>query len=119
MFELITVCKTYLKLKYPVRIEFKNKIWKNCLGVHWTECSGDKIKCHIIKLSLNQLTYDIRGVNEVLAHEFVHAWQAEYRPIRKKYHTPSFAKKAKELQEFLNHMGIEVNDIYLPDIDKS
>lgn len=119
MLELITACKTYLKLKYPVRIEFKDRIWKNNLGVHWAVYSGDKIKCHIINLSLNQLLNDTRGVNEVLAHEFVHAWQAEYKPVRKKFHTPSFVKKAKELQGFLNYMGIRVNDLYLPDVDKS
>jgi hypothetical protein len=119
MLGIIDACKSYLKIKHPVTIIFKDRIWKNSLGVHWAEVKDNAIKCHIIKLSLKQLPDDTRNINTVLAHEFVHAWQAEYRPIRKKVHNPSFIKKAKDLQGFLGYMGYPVTDLYLPDTDIS
>ncbi len=120
MLELITYCKAYLNISKPVRIELKDRIYRNYTGVSWTNYASDgSIKCHVIKVSLKRLFDDARGMNEIIAHEFVHVWQAEHKPIKKKYHTPSYIKKANSLRKFLNSSGFNIGQLYYPNVDKS
>ena len=120
MFELITYCKAYLNISKPVKIELKDRIYKNYTGVSWANYASDgSIKSHVIKVSLKRLFDDARTMNEIIAHEFVHIWQFEHRPIKKKYHTPSYIKKAADLQRFLKSSGFNIGQLYYPDVDKS
>ena len=117
MLELFDTCRSFLKIKKPVEFTLKPRIYRNCTGVHWAEVKDGKVLKHIIRISYSRLAEDLRQFNTVLAHEFVHAWQAEYRPIRKKAHNKSFVKKALELEKYLIAMEFDVKDLYIPNID--
>jgi hypothetical protein len=118
MHKLFDTCRVFLDIKKPIHFEFRERIYKNCAGVHWTNTKGDKIIKHIIKISYNQLNEE-RNFETVLAHEFVHAWQAEYKPFKKVAHNKTFVNRAKELETFLSIQGFKVKDIFNPDIDKA
>lgn len=120
MLDFINACKEILKIQNPVEIILRDKIYKGYLGVHWTEVKDSgKIKCHVIKISLKKLENDIRGMQTILAHEFIHAWQAEYKPIKKKAHTPTFKRMSEFLETELAKKGFAVSNTFVPDIDNS
>lgn len=120
MIKLIQACTELLEIKSPVRIEFRDRIYKNSAGVHWAMVTDkNKVKYHVIKASLPQIADSMRNLETIIAHEFVHAWQAEYKPIKKKMHTITFARKAQYLQHSLKKLGFKLNPIYMPDHDKS
>jgi hypothetical protein len=118
MFELFETCRVFLNIEKPIHLDIRPKIWKDAAGAHWGMVFPDKkIKNHVIKICYNGLCED-RSFNTVLAHEFVHAWQMENKPWRKKAHTKTFIDKAKELETFLIGEGFKVKDIYNPELDK-
>ena len=117
MERLIKYSREYLDIKKPIRIEIKNRIYKNSAGVHWVDrLDNGKIKCHIIKVSLNQISED-RNMNTVIAHEFVHAWQAEHKPFKKIAHNNTFQNKAKDFQRYLHRIGFDIQPLYRKGVD--
>jgi hypothetical protein len=120
MLNFINACKEILKIQNPVEIVLRDRIYKGYLGVHWIEVKDSgKIKCHIIKISLKGLEKDYRDFQTILAHEFIHAWQAEYKPFKKIAHNPTFRRMSKFLENELADRGYVVSGIYLPKTDKS
>ena len=119
MTDLFQYCIFFLGLNSPVRFEYREKIWKGNTGVHWALIyDTGEVKEHIIKASsLHMVSNDNRSFESVLAHEFVHAWQAEYKRWKKKSHNKDFQNMAKKLQEFLTEEGFDIQDIYLPEVD--
>ena len=116
MYKLFETCKVFLGIQKPIHFELRARIYKNSAGVHWANKKGDTILKHVIKISYNQIT-DERNFETVLAHEFVHAWQAEYKPFKKIAHNKTFANKAMELETFLLGEGFDVKDIFRADLD--
>lgn len=122
MDKLFQYCIYFLSINAPVRFEFRQRIWKGNAGVHWATIKDNgKIKEHIIKVSSLQMYNGDNGrdFNSVVAHEFVHAWQAEYKPWKKKSHNKDFVDMAGKLQKFLVNMDVEIGDIYIKEYDKS
>lgn len=119
MDKLIHACIAYLEIKRPVDIRFvtrlKYKDWHAC---HTTLNKGDKILKHVIKVSLAATFGSRRDADTVIAHEFVHAWQAEYAP-KSAMHGKVFADKAFELRAKLIEDGFDIaEDIYDAEVDQ-
>lgn len=121
MDKLYQYCVFFLGINAPIRFEYREKIWKGAAGVHWAMVYGNgKIKYHVIKISssLANSSDTCRYFDSVLAHEFVHAWQAEYKPWKKKSHNKYFQDMAMKLEKFLNSEGFDIKGIYIPEHDK-
>jgi hypothetical protein len=113
MYNLIETCKVVLSIKNPVKIELKDRIFQGNMGVHWVEMRAGVIKTHIIKVALPLLVYSGRSLEEVIAHEFIHAWQAENNRLYDKVcHGEDFQEKAAELTKILGDNGYTVPNIF-------
>lgn len=119
MDKLIHACIAYLEIKRPIDIRFVTRLkYKGWHAYHTTLNKGDKILKHVIKVSLAATFDSRRDVDTVIAHEFVHAWQAEYAP-KSAMHGKVFAEKAFELRARLITDGFDIGeDIYDAEIDK-
>lgn len=119
MDKLIHACVAYLEIQRPIDIRFVTRLkYKGWHAYHTTLNKGDKILKHVIKVSLAATFDSRRDVDTVIAHEFVHAWQAEYAP-KSAMHGKVFAEKAFELRARLITDGFDIGeDIYDAEIDK-
>lgn len=117
MENLIAACIAFLNIKCPVDIRLKSNLAKkysNCRALYYSWTKHDKPIKHIIQV---QLSDDSRNLDTIIAHEFVHAWQAEYRP-KSKVHGKSFQDMALNLRGFLCAEGFDISDdIYCPESD--
>lgn len=74
--------------------------------------SNGAIKKHVIWIYLPELVTDSRDFHTVIAHELIHAMQAE-KEIDE-WHGKFFAVKAKEFKENFDYLG----DVFDPEIDE-
>lgn len=100
----------FLKLKKPVSIIFDNR------GNRWADADYEteycdttgKITCHVIRIYNNA---DSRDSLTLLAHELIHAWQAENN--KDEIHGPYFVRLARKMEKKFN-----LREVYLPGIDE-
>ncbi len=116
---IIHDCYQYLGLKKPYDIVIQNSIGKHRaehIALHY---SNGRIQKHHIKLAVAGLNRDLRNAETVIAHELIHAWQAEQRKKAIKYdiHGPYFQMKAYFLQHYLRGRGHNIGEIYVPGTD--
>lgn len=115
MENLFNLCKKYLKITKPVVIKMSDLYLKyRATHTYWVNTKGD-IKRHVINIAICE---DGRNINTIIAHEFVHAWQAEHNP-KSETHGKEFAKKARLLRKYLNRRGFDIqSEIFDKSIDK-
>lgn len=119
MDKLILACIEILELKRPVDIRFVSRIRnKNWCAYHYAEIKNEKVIKHVIKYSLETSRDTDRDMQTIIAHEMVHAWQAEYYP-HSATHGVRFRDKAFDLRDNLLNEGFDIHDdIYCAETDK-
>lgn len=119
--KLIIVASKILNLKAPVEVRFvpklRNKSW-NAYHIGRFNDSNKVIR-HVIKIITGYEDYS-RNTLTIIAHEMVHAWQAEYAP-KSAVHGKVFQRKARELRGAIlnetNHKIVIQDTIYCEGID--
>jgi hypothetical protein len=116
MDKLIGFCTFFLGIQNPVEVRIRETLKiKDARAYHVSWAKGNKITRHVIYINMQD---DARDIETICAHEFVHAWQAEYAP-KSKTHGKLFANKCAELREFLISEGFNIrDDIYCKKTDK-
>ena len=105
---LIKEIVEYLELDTPVEIQIRSKTKKKVDAYYWgLYAETGELKSHLIRVyGLNPA----RGLQTLIAHELIHAWQEEngYTEV----HGFEFAHMADELL-----LRFNISNIYLPDVD--
>lgn len=102
----------FLGLKSPIEITFKTKANKNMDAVYLPKFSNrGNLKAHKIVVFLGNQTPDYtRTIDELVAHELIHAWQQENNI--QEFHGITFRLQANEMSERFN-----LPNIYLAELD--
>lgn len=115
MENLIKECIEILGITKPVDIRLKTRLprkYKDTRAIHytWIEDNGDILR-HVIQVAMIE---DDRNLETIIAHEFIHAWQAEYKP-KDRVHGKGFQNVALTLLGYLVSKGYNIqDDIYCP-----
>lgn len=91
--DLIANVIRFLQLQKPYAITLKPKL-KDAAAVYYSVYRKNKLVKHLIEISVENLPYDMRDLNTLIAHELIHAWQTEFTD-EQKMHGPEFRKMAK------------------------
>ena len=111
MFDKFKKFRKYLGIKKPVDILLKDSERKDATAFHEPIFSDvGKLKRHRITVYARNLNKSERSIETLLAHELIHAWQAENGATD--IHGASFAKMARPMSE---RFGLP--DIYIPSVD--
>lgn len=108
---LIRICVESLGIKKPYSIKILGKgkgDYKSCAGLYLSRMRKDKIIGHNITIHLDSVIRAEYDINSVIAHEFIHACQAEYGLWTEKYHDGLFKKLAKKLEFVLSQGGYKL-----------
>jgi hypothetical protein len=102
----------FLKLQFPVELTLKTKSNKHDDAVYLPKFSNrGNLKAHKITLYLgNQDIYARRSIDELIAHELIHAWQQENKIVE--WHGINFRLRAIEMSQHFN-----LPNIYLAELD--
>jgi len=102
----------FLGLKSPVELTLKTKSNKHSDAVYWPEFSNKgNLKAHKITVFLgNQTPNSRRSLDELIAHELIHAWQQENNIAE--FHGLNFILLAIQMSDEFN-----LPNIYLADLD--
>jgi len=102
----------FLGLKSPVELTFKTKSNKHMDAVYLPKFSNrGNLKAHKITVFLgNQDANAARNLDELIAHELIHAWQQENNIAE--FHGINFRMRAIEMGEHFN-----LPNIYLVELD--
>lgn len=102
----------FLGLKSPVELTFKTKSNKSMDAVYYPKFSNrGNLKAHKIVLFLGNQTADAkRNLNELIAHELIHAWQQENNI--QEFHGLNFVLQAIAMDDKFN-----LPNIYLAELD--
>jgi hypothetical protein len=100
----------FLQIEKPYKIVLKPRLKGNAAEYYEMRRKG-KLVSHLIRVSISNLETDRRDLNTLIAHEFIHAWQAENGIV--KVHGREFRKQAKALGNILN-----LDNIYIKGVDK-
>ena len=116
MLKLIDICTEYFELQAPMEFRIKTRTKKSCSAKYnaMLDC-GNNLVSHRITVYLGNLSNDTRTFDELIAHEFIHAYQQENGIDE--IHGGDFPHVAQELAKFLHNMGFNVHRIYIPEID--
>ena len=119
MMFLINTVIEYLNIQRPWMLKIQPYIKAGYRAEYYSEINAKgKIRKHVIVVSQDDLENDGRNLDTLIAHEFIHAWQAEYKPYSS-IHGKNFQTKAAELEDYLQGAGFEnVKGIYLENIDE-
>lgn len=99
----------YLKLKRPIQLTVIDRPHKSADAEYETEYyDNGKICQHLITIWNNP---ESRDFNTLVAHELIHAWQAENN--KDEIHGPYFKRLARKMETEFN-----LAEIYLPAIDE-
>lgn len=101
----------YLGLKCPYTIKLKSKESRDT-AAYWTMVNDHGIlDYHLIHIYMGNLRYKgERDLETLIAHELIHAWQAENN--LDEIHGPGFIKIAAKMSE-----KFELPRIYIPEVD--
>ena len=102
----------FLELQFPVELTFKTKSNKHDDAVYLPKFSNrGNLKAHKITLYLgNQDIYARRTLDELIAHELIHAWQQENNIAE--FHGLNFVLQAIKLDD-----KFDLPNIYLAELD--
>ena len=100
----------FLEIQKPYKIVLKPTLKGNAAEYYQMVRKG-KLVSHLIRVSISNLETDRRDLPTLVAHEFIHAWQAENNISE--IHGREFRKQAKALGNILN-----LDNIYIRGIDK-
>jgi len=102
----------FLELQFPVELTFKTKSNKHDDAVYLPKFSNrGNLKAHKITLYLgNQDIYARRTLDELIAHELIHAWQQENKIVE--WHGPNFIMMAIAMKH-----TFDLPNIYLAELD--
>lgn len=119
MMLLINSIIDFLQLKAHYTIKLQNTLRSGARAEYYSEHSDSgKLRKHCIVIATKGIENDARSFETLLAHEFVHAWQAEYKP-NSAVHGKVFQNTARELQDYLIGSGFEnIGDLYLKGVDE-
>lgn len=99
----------YLKLKRPVQLTVIDRPHNAADAEYETEYyENGKIHLHLITIWNNPQSRDF---NTLVAHELIHAWQAENN--KDEIHGKYFVKLARQMEAKFN-----LREVYLPGIDE-
>lgn len=110
MYNLIRQTIGFLGIQKPYKIVLKPTLKGNAAEYYEMRRKG-RLVSHLIRISIDNLQTDRRCLDTLIAHEFIHAWQAENDIVE--IHGKQFRKMARGLG---NVLGLE--DIYIRGIDK-
>jgi len=102
----------FLKLQFPVELTIKTKSNKHDDAVYLPKFSNrGNLKAHKIVVYLgNQDIYARRTLDELIAHELIHAWQQENKIVE--WHGINFRLRAIAMDD-----EFDLPNIYLADLD--
>ena len=102
----------FLGLKSPVELTFKTKSNKAMDAVYYPKFSNKgNLKAHKITVFLgNQDVISRRTLDELVAHELIHAWQQENNLVE--FHGVNFVVQAIAMDE-----KFDLPNIYLAELD--
>ena len=102
----------FLGLKSPVELTFKTKSNKHSDAVYLPKFSNrGNLKAHKITLYLgNQDITARRTIDELIAHELIHAWQQENKIVE--WHGSNFIMMAIAMKH-----AFDLPNIYIADLD--
>jgi len=102
----------FLGLKSPVELTFKTEHNKHSDAVYWPKFSNKgNLKAHKITVFLgNQNANSPRTLDELIAHELLHAWQQENNIAE--FHGPNFIMMAIAMKH-----AFDLPNIYLAELD--
>jgi hypothetical protein len=109
-----------LALQKPFEIRIKSRNHKWAAGFCEQYMRKDKIVKHVITIYIPQVHSSNFDFYAVIAHEFIHAWQAEYLDNDYQYHGKEFRMKAAKVTGyFWREYELQLNQVYSPvtDID--
>jgi hypothetical protein len=106
---LIKEIVEFLKLEKPVEIQIRTKTKKKVDAYYWGLYSETgELKSHLIRVyGLNPE----RGLQTIIAHELIHAWQEE-KGFSDEIHGWKFRVTAEDIE-----FNFGIKNIYLPDLD--
>ena len=118
---LIKACEGGLQIRKPIHIKIKTKT-RGELGKLAGYCDSvfrkDKIVGHRITINLDTVLSSGYNINDVIAHELIHATMLENGLFNPEYHHDhNFQSLAIHLTHYLNNMGFDIGVLYDPDID--
>jgi len=109
MYNLIAKTIGFLEIEKPYKIVLKPTL-KGSAAEYYAMVRKGKLVSHLIRVSISNLKGDIRDLNTLVVHEFIHAWQEEKGLTE--IHGPEFRKMARKLEKFLN-----MENIYIKGVD--
>ena len=117
--EYINLIIEILELKVGYTITLQNKIMSGSRAEYCSEHSDSgRLRKHCIVIATKGIEDDARNLETLIAHEFIHAWQAEYKP-NSAVHGKVFQRKAEYLYDALMGAGIEnISPLYIKSVDK-
>jgi hypothetical protein len=102
----------FLGLKSPVELTLKTKSNKSMDAVYYPKFSNKgNLKAHKITVFLGNLDVNAkRNLDELIAHELIHAWQQENNLVE--FHGVNFVVQAIAMDE-----KFDLPNIYLAELD--
>lgn len=110
MHDLIRQTIGFLQIEKPYKIVIKPKL-KGNRGEYYGMYRKGRLVSHLIRVSLHDMQYELRTLDTLIVHEFIHAWQEE-KGISE-IHGAEFRKMARSLGNVLN-----LENIYIRGVDK-
>lgn len=110
MHNLIAKTIRFLQLQKPYKIVIKPKLKGGARAEYYAMMRKGKLVSHLIRINMSGMEYDLRDLDTLIVHEFIHAWQEENGLTE--IHGPGFQQLARELGQVL---GLE--NIYLKGVD--
>lgn len=112
----------YLGLDKPYDIKLKSREHEWAAGFCEQRWRGDRIVRHVITIYLPNIESSEFDLYAVIAHEFIHAWQAEHNMLDdpKQWHGAVFQQMAADITfHFSEFWDIKLLEVYSPasDID--
>jgi hypothetical protein len=109
MHDLIRQTIGFLGIEKPYKIIIKPKL-KGNRGEYYGLYRKGKLVSHLIRISLHDMEYELRTLDTLIVHEFIHAWQEE------KGITDIHGLEFQTTAKFLGH-HLKLESIYIPGID--
>lgn len=103
---------SFAKLDFPVEIRITEK-HSSCVAEHEPRFNAKGfMKKHVIWVYVPELVLDARDFHTVIAHELIHAMQAEQNI--NEWHGEFFKEKAQDFIDKFEYLGY----VFDPEIDK-